>query len=46
MGSDELWDIATEALKNALDKAGIAYKINEGEGAFYGPKIEFHIKIL
>ena len=43
MGSDELWNIATQAFKNALDKAGIAYEISEGEGAFYGPKIEFHI---
>lgn len=44
MGSDELWQKATVALTNALDKAGLEYKIQEGEGAFYGPKIEFGIK--
>ena len=44
MGSNELWDIATNALKNALDKAGKSYAIYEGEGAFYGPKIELGIR--
>jgi threonyl-tRNA synthetase len=44
IGSDEVWDIATRALKSALEHKAIAYKINEGEGAFYGPKIDFHIK--
>lgn len=44
MGSDELWNIAIEALKNALDTAGKTYTIYEGEGAFYGPKIEFGIE--
>jgi len=44
MGSDELWNIATNALKDALDKAGKKYEIYEGEGAFYGPKIEFGIE--
>jgi threonyl-tRNA synthetase len=44
MGSDELWDVAINALKNALDKAGKSYAIYEGEGAFYGPKIEFGIE--
>jgi threonyl-tRNA synthetase len=44
MGSKQVWDHATDALKRALDKAGIAYTLQEGEGAFYGPKIEFHIK--
>jgi len=44
MGSDELWDIATKSLTNALDKAGKTYTIYEGEGAFYGPKIEFGIE--
>lgn len=44
MGSDLLWQKGTDALKNALDNAGIKYTINEGEGAFYGPKIEFQIK--
>jgi len=43
MGSDELWNKATNALKNALEKAGKTYTIYEGEGAFYGPKIEFGI---
>jgi len=44
MGSDKLWKEATDALANALKKAGIEYTIQEGEGAFYGPKIEFHIE--
>jgi len=44
MGSDEQWEIATNGLKNALDELGLSYKVNEGEGAFYGPKIDFHLK--
>jgi len=44
MGGDEVWEMATACLKNALEKNGTAYKIKEGEGAFYGPKIEFNIK--
>lgn len=44
MGSDEDWDYATNSLKEALDGAGLSYKINEGDGAFYGPKIDFHLK--
>ncbi len=44
MGSDEIWDKAENALKRALEKTGKQYKINEGDGAFYGPKIDFHIK--
>lgn len=44
MGSDELWEKATDALKKALEKKGLNYKINEGDGAFYGPKIDFHLK--
>ncbi|MTI79702.1 MAG: threonine--tRNA ligase [Firmicutes bacterium] len=44
MGSDEIWDFATDALKEALDERGIEYKINEGDGAFYGPKIDFHLE--
>jgi threonyl-tRNA synthetase len=44
MGSQEWWDKATQALKNALQRAGLAYEIYEGEGAFYGPKIEFGIE--
>lgn len=42
-GNDELWQKATDALKNALERANESYTINEGEGAFYGPKLEFHI---
>jgi len=44
MGSDEQWDIATDALKDALLHKNIAFKINEGDGAFYGPKIDFHLE--
>jgi len=43
MGSDELWEQATDALQKALEKKGMPYKINEGDGAFYGPKIDFHL---
>lgn len=44
IGSDEDWDIATRGLKEALDEWGHSYTINEGEGAFYGPKIDLHIR--
>lgn len=44
MGSQEQWDIATDALKQALENKGLDYKINEGDGAFYGPKIDFHLQ--
>jgi len=44
MGSDEIWEKATAALRNALDKRGLKYVVNEGDGAFYGPKIDFHLK--
>lgn len=44
IGSDEDWEIATKGLKGALDTAGREYRINEGDGAFYGPKIDFHIR--
>lgn len=44
MGSDEDWEIATEGLKGALDEMGMDYVINEGDGAFYGPKIDFHLE--
>ncbi|MFO7976675.1 MAG: threonine--tRNA ligase [Candidatus Hydrogenedentota bacterium] len=44
IGTKEMWDRATDALRNALDRKGIAYKINEGDGAFYGPKIDFHVR--
>jgi len=43
IGSDEIWDVSTKALKGALAHKKIEYKINEGDGAFYGPKIDFHI---
>ena len=44
MGSDEQWNMATDALKSALEKLGKDYEINEGDGAFYGPKIDFHLE--
>ncbi|MBQ4901028.1 threonine--tRNA ligase [Paenibacillus sp. Marseille-P2973] len=43
MGSEELWEQAEQSLKNVLDRRGIEYRVNEGDGAFYGPKIDFHI---
>jgi len=43
IGSDEIWELATNALAGALKHKGLAYQINEGDGAFYGPKIDFHI---
>lgn len=44
MGTDQLWDKATNALKNALETVGCNYTIAEGDGAFYGPKLEYHIQ--
>jgi len=44
MGSDDIWEMATTALRNALDHRGLKYVVNEGDGAFYGPKIDFHLK--
>jgi len=44
MGSDEDWEAATNGLKAALEKLGLEYIINEGDGAFYGPKIDFHLQ--
>ena len=44
MGSDEVWETATKALQDALDERGMEYKVNEGDGAFYGPKIDFHLR--
>ncbi len=44
MGSDEDWDMATEALRGALDDLKLPYVVNEGDGAFYGPKIDFHLE--
>jgi threonyl-tRNA synthetase len=43
MGSDEIWELATAALREALESKKLDYKINEGDGAFYGPKIDFHL---
>lgn len=44
MGSDEDWNMAEESLKDALNEMNLPYKINEGDGAFYGPKIDFHLE--
>jgi threonyl-tRNA synthetase len=44
IGSDEIWEMATNALRDALETKGLPYKVNEGDGAFYGPKIDFHLK--
>lgn len=44
MGSDELWEISTNALRHAIEDAGVPYVVNEGDGAFYGPKLDFHIE--
>jgi len=43
IGSDEDWEVGTQGLQKALDAAGLPYKINEGDGAFYGPKIDLHV---
>ena len=44
MGSDEDWEVATEGLRGALDDLGLDYVVNEGDGAFYAPKIDFHLE--
>ncbi len=44
MGSDEDWEMATEGLRGALDELSLPYVVNEGDGAFYGPKIDFHLE--
>ncbi len=44
MGSDEDWNLATDSLRSALDDLGLNYVVNEGDGAFYGPKIDFHLE--
>ncbi|MFC1677553.1 threonine--tRNA ligase [Planctomycetota bacterium] len=44
IGSDDIWEIATNSLRSAMEKKGIDFQINEGDGAFYGPKIDFHVK--
>lgn len=43
IGDDAIWELATEALREAIEAKGIPYRINEGDGAFYGPKLDFHI---
>ncbi|MBE5876215.1 MAG: threonine--tRNA ligase [Lachnospiraceae bacterium] len=44
IGTDEEWELATDALRNAMDAINVSYIINEGDGAFYGPKLDFHLK--
>ena len=44
IGTDEMWQLATDGLRGALDDLGVDYVVNEGDGAFYGPKIDFHLK--
>jgi len=44
IGTDEMWELATDALRDALEAKGLDYKVNEGDGAFYGPKIDFHVQ--
>ena len=44
MGSDEIWEVSTSALKSALERLEMEYQVNEGDGAFYGPKIDFHVR--
>jgi threonyl-tRNA synthetase len=44
MGSDEIWDLATKTLREVVEERGIPYVVNEGDGAFYGPKLDFHVK--
>ena len=44
MGTDEEWEMAESALKNAIEEMGVPFVINEGDGAFYGPKLDFHLQ--
>ncbi len=44
MGTDEEWEMAENALRNAIEETGVPFVINEGDGAFYGPKLDFHLK--
>ena len=44
IGTDEMWELATDGLHGALDDLGVKYIVNEGDGAFYGPKIDFHLE--
>ncbi|MBQ3199929.1 MAG: threonine--tRNA ligase [Firmicutes bacterium] len=43
VGDDAVWEIATQALRDAMDSIGMPYQVNEGDGAFYGPKLDFHL---
>ncbi len=44
MGDEKIWELATETLREAMESSGVEYRVNEGDGAFYGPKLDFHIK--
>jgi threonyl-tRNA synthetase len=44
MGSDEIWELATNTLREVVEERGVPYVVNEGDGAFYGPKLDFHVK--
>ena len=44
MGTDEEWEMAENALRSAIQATGVDYVVNEGDGAFYGPKLDFHLK--
>ena len=44
MGTDEEWEAAENGLREALEDIGVEYKVNKGDGAFYGPKIDFHLR--
>ena len=44
IGTNEMWELATDGLRGALDDLGVEYVVNEGDGAFYGPKIDFHLE--
>ncbi len=44
IGTEEMWEAATDSLRQALEQKGVVFKINQGEGAFYGPKIDFHVR--
>jgi threonyl-tRNA synthetase len=46
IGDNKMWDLAENILKKVLEKRKVKFKINEGDGAFYGPKIDFHLKIF
>ena len=44
MGDEKIWELATDTLREAMESSGVEYRVNEGDGAFYGPKLDFHIK--